>query len=61
MEKIRTCTLSKQKTEVLEVVQQTCRKRKLLCGMRAERLRILDEEVETILVFEVVNILNEKI
>ena len=43
-------------TEVLEVEQQTCRKRKLLCGMR-ERLKILDEKV----VFEVVNLLNEKV
>lgn len=47
-------------TEVLEVEQQTCRKRKLLCGMR-ERLRILDEKVETILVFAIVNLLNEKV
>ena len=47
-------------TEVLEVEQQTCGRRKLLCGLR-ERLRILDEEVETILVYEVVNLLDEKV
>ena len=37
-----------------------CKKKKLLCGLR-ERLRILDVELETILVFEVVIILNEKV
>ena len=47
-------------TEVLEVEPQTCRKRKLLGGMQ-EWLRLLDEEVETILVFEVVNLLNKKV